>query len=44
MPADDWRTVVGGVARLRSEEGLRSWWFRKKIVQRLTERLEEMED
>lgn len=43
MPADDWRAVVGGVARLRGEEGLRSWWFRKKLVKRLQARLEEME-
>ena len=44
MPADDWRTLVGALARLRDEEGLRVWWFRKKLVDRLQERLEEMED
>jgi len=44
MPVDEWRTVVGGLARLRDEEGLRVNWLRKKLVQRLTERLEEMDD
>lgn len=44
MPADEWRTVVSATARLRDEEGLRSWWFRAKLVDRLHARLEEMED
>jgi hypothetical protein len=44
MPADDWRQVVGSLGRLYDEEGLRVWWLRKKLVKRLRERLEQMED
>lgn len=44
MPADDWRQVVGGVARLYDEEGLRVQWFQKKLVKRLQARMAEMED
>lgn len=43
MPADSWRTVLGALGRLRTDEGLRSRWFRAKLTRRLRDRLEEME-
>lgn len=43
MPAEDWRTFIGALSRLRDEEGLRVWWLRKKFVNRLEDRLEGME-
>lgn len=44
MPADDWRAVVSGLARLYDEEGLRVQWLQNKLVDRLRDRMEEMED
>jgi hypothetical protein len=38
MPADDWRAVVRHLDR--GGDGLNAWWLRKKLVDRLSERLE----
>jgi hypothetical protein len=43
MPAEDWRMTVRYFGRLRHVEGLRSEWLRIKLVDRLEDRLEEME-
>jgi hypothetical protein len=45
MPANDWKTIVRFIGRLEhTSEGTRAWWLQKKLVERLRERLEEMED
>lgn len=42
MPADDWRSVVSALARV--DDGLRPRWLQKKLVKRLRDRMEEMDD
>jgi hypothetical protein len=44
MPAEDWRLTVRYLNRLRAVEGLRVSWLQNKLVDRLRDRLEEMED
>jgi hypothetical protein len=41
MPADDWRAIVRNLDR--AGDDLKVWWLRKKLVQRLAERLEGVE-
>lgn len=44
MAAGDWRLLVRELRRISDEEGaVRTWWLRKKLVQRLSDRLEELE-
>lgn len=44
MPAEDWKTVVRNIGRLsRTSEGTRAWWLQTKLVDRLDDRLEELE-
>jgi hypothetical protein len=35
MPADDWRAIVRNLDR--ADDGLRVWWLRKKLVDRLSD-------
>lgn len=45
MPADDWRALVANLDRIEDEEGInRVYWLRKKLVTRLRDKLDEMED
>lgn len=45
MPADDWRLVIRYLNRARRTEGrTRVHWLQTKFVNRLNERMEEMED
>jgi hypothetical protein len=43
MPADDWQTLVRHLHRLRDEEGLRVWWLRRKLYDRLQDKQEALE-
>jgi hypothetical protein len=42
MSADDWRTFISECRRLDRTEGLRCWWFRRKLAKRLDERMENL--
>lgn len=44
MPAEDWRLAIRYLNRLRFEEGFRLSWLQNKLVDRLKDRLAEMED
>ena len=45
MDADDWRALVRNLDRIDDDEGKnRVWWLRKKLVSRLRDRMEELED
>lgn len=39
----EWAAIIGALRTLRDEEGLRSWWLRKKLAQRLARRTEEID-
>lgn len=43
MPADDWRSVVSALARVE-DDGLRPQWLQKKLVNRLRDRMEELDN
>jgi hypothetical protein len=42
MPADDWRAIVRNLDR--AGDDLKVWWLRKKLVQRLADKLDEVEE
>lgn len=39
----EWTALLGGMRVLRDEEGLRSWWLRKKLSRRLMRIQEKLE-
>lgn len=41
--ATDWSAIIGGLRTLRDEEGLRSWWLRKKLAGRLSRKVSELD-
>jgi len=44
MPVTDWHTVSKALNRHRRfNDGSRSWWLQKKLVNRLNERTEELQ-
>lgn len=43
MPAEDWRMTMRYLGRLRASEGLRVEWLQTKLVDRLEDRMEEMD-
>lgn len=38
---EQWRTCVSALSRV--EDGLRPWWLQKKVVNRLNERVDELQ-
>lgn len=38
---EQWRTCVSALSRV--DDGLRPWWLQKKVVNRLNERVEELQ-
>jgi len=39
----EWATIIGALRVLREEEGLRSWWLRKKLARRLSRATDQLD-
>lgn len=39
----EWAAIIGGLRVLRGEESLRSWWLRKKLARRVSEKVAELD-